>query len=301
MARTMEEDVMSGPFGPPLAFRLAPAVGLALMMIAAAGGRAAAPSGGRIEVVDPMKVTPLYGRPPFDQGGSATHRRVINRQGNGSIQLDIGYNLYAAGTRLAAPYAYRTDEFCFVPRGRLVLKSGGGDTEMTGGGLMWRPRGAASDGLDVLEDSVTICAMSPARIDADSHRLPAQDVGKWSGDPALRPKLHFFTVETAPRLDRAHRSPGTAILEREMVSTRKDGSKIGVIFTRFRPGGKVRPVGTAEQICWVGKGRIDVQSGGDALIVATPSFFYRPAGVTIDAISASSGAEMLCFSGPARF
>lgn len=177
--------------------------------------------------------------------GPAATRRAVDRQKDGANYLDITYNVYQKGMRLAAPYAYRTDEFCFVPNGSVSLEADSGTTLVGGDDLMWRQAGASSNALDTLEDSITVCAFSPAWLNADSGNLAPEEIGKWRGDRETTPRLHFFKMSTSPEVGASDRSPGHGFVEREVISKRKDSSDVSVIPDGLRSGrsNEQRPCG----------------------------------------------------------
>lgn len=258
-------------------------------------------SNSAVRVIDPMTVDPMYGPPPFDRDGLAVIRRVVSRPKDGATNLDIGYNIYQKGMKIEARYAYRMDEFCLVPNGRVALESDDGTTIQTEGDLMWRPAGASSNSLLTLEDSVTICCFTPARIDATSHRLTPQEIGNWPAGSQTPPSLRFLKTETAPPVGEDGRLVGQGFVAREVVSNRRDGSDVSVIYITFDEGGSITAgSGPGEEIFWVSEGTLEVRSGGTTQIASPRNFIYRPDGAEIDSIRATSPAKLFCFSGPAR-
>lgn len=258
-------------------------------------------SNSAVRVIDPMTVDQMYGPPPFDRDGLAVIRRVVSRQKDGATNLDIGYNVYQKGMKIEARYAYRMDEFCLVPIGRVALESDDGTTIQTAGDLMWRPAGASSNSLTTLEDSVTICCFTPARIDSTSHRLTPEEIGKWPTGGKTPPSLRFLKTETAPLVGEDYRSAGQGFVEREVVSKGRDGSDVSVIYTTFDDGGFMTTrSGPGEEIFWVSSGTLEIQSGGTTQTAKPRDFIYRPDGAQIDRIRATSPAVVFCFSGPAR-
>lgn len=257
-------------------------------------------SGPVVQVIDPMTVSPLLSVPPWIAKGPAEHRRVVTHDGNGSVNLDIGYNTYKQGVRLSTPYAYITDEFCYIPSGRVRMEGEGALIEVGTGDMMWRPAGGVTTSAEFLEDTVTICAMAPARLDANSHRVPAQDVGKWKGDPKKKPYPHWFKVSEAPVITGMDKSAGNGVEERELVSRRKDGSaKASVVYIKLKTGAHLVTGLEGEQICWLESGTLRLSAGGEIKAVATRSFIYRPQGAKIERLQATSDGSMICISGPA--
>ncbi len=258
-------------------------------------------SNSAIRVIDPMTVDPMYGPPPFDRDGLAVIRRVVSRPKDGATNLDIGYNVYQKGMKIEARYAYRMDEFCLVPNGRVALESDDGTTIQTEGDLMWRPAGASSNSLLTLEDSVTICCFTPARTDFTSHRLTPEEIGNWPAGSKTPPSLRFLKTETAPLVGEDDQVAGQGFVEREVVSKRRDGSDVSVIYTTFDEGGFMTTRSApGDEIFWVSEGTLEVQSGATTQIASPRNFIYRPDGVEIDRIRAVSRAKLFCFSGPAR-
>ena len=253
-----------------------------------------------LQVIHPMSVSPLVGAAPWNANGPAATRRVVTHASQGTVHLDMAYNTYKKGTKLSIPYAYKTDEFCFLPSGRIRMQDEAEAYEAGPGRLMWRPSGGVTRSVEFLEDTVTICSMAPARLDANSHRIPPQDVGKWSGDPTAKPSPHWFPIATAPVIPATDRSASSGVVEHEVLSERKDRSvKESVTYTSFERGAHLASDSKGEQICWVGSGMLRLTSGGETKVAASQTFFYRPEGLKIDRIQAITRATMTCFNGPA--
>lgn len=253
-----------------------------------------------VQIIDPATVNPLIGAAPWNANGPAAHRRVVTHGDNGAVYLDMGYNTYKKGVRLSTPYAYKTDEICFVPVGRARMQNESAPFETDPSHMMWRPSGGVTHWVEFLEDSVTICSMAPARLDADSHRIPPADVDKWYGDPASKPFPRWFPIAGGPVVTALDKSASAGVVEHEVLSLRKDGSaKVSVIYTTFETGSHVAADSKGEQICWVGAGTLKLSTGGETMIAPSHNFFYRPEGARIDRIEATKPATMTCFSGPA--
>lgn len=255
-----------------------------------------------VQIIDPATVSPLIGAAPWDANGPAVTRRVVTHMNQGAVYLDMAYNTYKKGIRLAVPYAYKTDEFCFVPGGQLRMQDERTAYEPSHDSVMWRPSGGVTRSVEFLEDTVTICAMSPARLDANSHRIPPQDVGKWSGDPAAKPYPHWFPMTTGPVITAMDQSASAGVVEHEVLSKRKDGSaKVSVVYTTFQPGAYLAAGSAGEQICWVESGTLHLSTNSGTMTAGAHTFIYRPEGAKIDRIQANTPAAMTCFSGPAAF
>jgi hypothetical protein len=253
-----------------------------------------------IEIIDPLTIDPLVGPAPWNAGGPAVHRRVVTHDKDGAVHLDIGYNLYKKGVKLGIPYAYKTDEVCYAPSGRIRMQNEGELFEPALHFLMWRPAGAVTRFAEMLEDTVTICAMAPARVDASSHKLAPEEVGKWSENPAIKPVLHYFNVSSGPIVTGRDKSASGGVVEREVLSKRKDGSaKESVIYTTLKAGSHLSLPGKGEQICWVERGKLAITSDGQQTDVRGNSFIYKPEGAKLDELRALEDAAIICFSGPA--
>lgn len=252
-----------------------------------------------VQVIDPSTIAPTIGAAPWNANGPAVSRRAVTHAGQGAHHLDIGYNTYKKGTKLSTPYAYKTDEFCFVPSGRISMQDEPTTYEAGPGRLMWRPAGALTRAVEFLEDTVTICSMSPARPDANSHRIPPQEVGRWSGDPATKPHPRWFPMTTAPLITSPDRKANAGVIEREVLSKRRDGSTmVSVTYTTFERGAQLASRGPGEEICWVESGSLSLSSNGRRQTARTGNFIFRPEGVPINQIRAATAASMVCFIGP---
>ncbi|MBB6123703.1 hypothetical protein [Sphingobium subterraneum] len=258
-----------------------------------------------IKIVDPLTVDPLVREGTnFRAGGPAQHRRIITKQKDGSTNLDVGYNIYAAGMGGSTPYAYNKEELCYISKGEIEIISDGISVIGKAGDLMWRPVGASSDGSKVLKDSVGVCAFSPAREDADSHRIPAADVGKWTGDPALKPRVRWFHIASIAPTERPG-NPDYAsgkIVERRVLTARKDhAAKADVTFTTYKAG-VVLPaeVNRFDTLCWLESGTAEVVTGKTNQTLNATHFLYRPAGARTDSIQFKQDSAMICYASPAR-
>jgi hypothetical protein len=253
-----------------------------------------------VKVVDPFTIEPLIGAAPWNAGGPATHRMVVSHEKDGSIYLDIGYNNYKKGVILATPYAYKTDELCFSPSGKIRLKNEGDPFIMDGAKLMWRPAGAPTRSAEFLEDTVTICAMAPARLNANGHRVAPEDVGKWYGDPALKPMVKWFAIADAPVIPALDKSASPGVVEREVLSRRRDGSaKVSVTYITLKAGSHFTTSSAGDAICYVNFGSLSLTAGGVTLAAKGKAFIYRPDGAQITEVKATSESGLTCFSGPA--
>ena len=258
------------------------------------------PGGTGVQIVAPDAISPLLSIPPWVANGPAEHRRVITHDSVGAVAMDIGYNTYRKGVRLATPYAYKTDEFCYIAKGRIAMEGETSTIEVSGGTMMWRPAGGVTKSATFLEDTITICAMAPARLDANSHRIQSQDVGKWAGAPGDRPYPHWFKLSEAPLITALDTSASKGIVERELVSKRKDGSaKASVVHIGLKRGAHLALGPAGEQICWVEDGTLSLSWAGNAKTATAHDFIYRSSGTRLDHVEATSPASLLCLSGPA--
>lgn len=170
------------------------------------------------------------------------------------------------------------------------------------GMLMWRPAGGVTRAVEMLEDTVTICAMAPPPLNGNSNKLAPGDVGKWEGDPAKKPIPHYFSMKVSPIVPAFEKTASAGVIEREVVSKRKDGSAlVNVTYTTLKRGARLVASGAGEEICWVETGSLSLTSKGQQHKVMSQSFFYRPEGVAIDRIKAKSAASVVCLTGPAAF
>lgn len=258
-----------------------------------------------IRTIDPATIEPST-RPntDFREGGPAVHRRIVSQPRDGSVNLDIGYNLYQRGVGSAEPYAYDKDEYCYVSKGALEIESDGVTVLAQAGDLMWRPVGAPTERTMVTEPIVAICAFGPARIDQNSHRIPSDRIGKWDGDPAARPKVRWYDVAKIVPTVR----PGQAdfesgrITERLVLTRQRDGVKgADVTHVSLKAGVRYVPAAASEeQICWLEAGEIDILASGRTYPLAATHFLYRPAAAPLDSLLARKDSTLICFTGPAR-
>jgi len=258
-----------------------------------------------IWILDPMDTAPMPGSGSRDaQSGLSQHRRVVSKPKQGSVHLDVGYNIYKTGAGSDIPYAYDKDEICYFPSGNGRFRSDGVDVLTRPGILMWRPARAATQSGRALSDMVTICAFAPARDDDWSHKLPASEIGKWDGDPNRKPKVRWFhndeaTIVAHPS-DPDHRSG--RIVERMLLPAQADGVKgADVTLTQFKSG-LALPARTSEreQICWLESGSLTVKASGQPRRLKPSDFLYSPAGSRIEGIEVLEDSSLLCFTEPAR-
>lgn len=258
-----------------------------------------------VRTIDPATIEPLT-RPDTDfrEGGPAVHRRIVSQPRDGSVNLDIGYNVYQRGVGSAEPYAYDKDEYCYVSKGELQIESDGVTVLARAGDVMWRPAGAPTERTMVTEPIVGICAFGPARIDQNSHRIPSDRIGKWDGDLAAKPKVRWYDVaKIAPTV-----RPGEAdfesgrIMERRVLTRQRDGVKgADVTHVTLKAGVRYVPGDvSAEQICWLEAGEIDILASGRTSRLAATHFLYRPAAAPLESLLARKDSTLICFIGPAR-
>ena len=252
-----------------------------------------------VQVINPMSIKPLIGPAPWNAGGPATHRMVVSHDNQGAIYLDIGYNDYRKGIVLAVPYAYKTDELCLVPSGHIRLHDEDDTVEVLSGMLMWRPAGGVTRSAEFLQDTVTICAMSPARLDATSYRIPKEAVEAPSGKQ-VRPVPKFFVVADAPKFETQTVSSAQGVVEREVLSMRRDGSsRVSVAYLTMQTGSQFSTVvGNEEgneQICYVMSGALSLDLKQGRVAAPAKSFIYRPAGARIVNAKATTKSALVCF------
>lgn len=275
------------------------------MLFAGPGGTLAfaEDSGGpSVRVVMPADIAPtVRSEDPDQASGRAVHRRVITGPRDGFTGLDVGYNVYARGVGTDMPYAYTKDELCYFPSGEIDMESDGIRVIASQGYLMWRQAGAPTQHIRAIKDSVTICAFTPARADPSSHRLPPAEVGRWTGEEKLRPRVVFYNVNIARDAPCAECTGD--VKQRTVLSEAKDGSRYAsVAYYLFQAGGRRQGAAPGDEICWVESGEFAVGIGRDRATAKTPAFIARKGGLVSASIEAVSPGNLLCFkeNGTAR-
>jgi hypothetical protein len=300
MLHTKSSNIVIG--GDALARTSARFLALALVFAFPVGARSQVqPGAGKpaIEIIDPLTIDPHVGAAPWNAGGPAVTRRVVTHAKDGAASLSVSYNLYKKGTRLGIPYAYKTDEVCYSPSGLIRMQNEAEPFEPARNFVMWRPAGAVTRFAEMLEDTVTICAMAPAWLD-ESSKLAPEEVGKWYESPPNKPVPLYFGSSSSPIVTGLDKSASEGVIEREVLSKRKDGAaKESVIYTTLKAGSHISLPGEGERVCWVERGRLAITSDGRNREASRISFIYKPAGAKLDELRALEDAAIICFSGPA--
>lgn len=257
----------------------------------------------RVLLLDPMDA-PLVVESgiKYIENGMAQHRRVVSKDRQGATRIDISYNVYKAGLEAERPYAYNADEICYFVSGAMWLESDGEGVLAKPGYFMWRPAGAVTQRGKVLADAVTICAFGPAR--DEGFRLPPSEVGKWSGDPAKKPKVIFrdyrdvepMTRSGAPQYDDGR------LVHRRVFTWAKDGAvALDASHNVYRAGLESGRYGyNVDEICWLEAGEIEMVNGGEKQVFRAGQIMYRPAGAMTDHAKATKDTTSICFLAPAR-
>jgi len=236
------------------------------------------------------------------ESGMAQHRRVVSKDSHGATRIDISYNIYKAGLEAEQAYAYNADEICYFVSGAMWLESDGEGVLAKPGYFMWRPAGAATQRGRVLADAVTICAFGPAR--DERFRLPPSQVGKWSGDPATKPKVIFRDyrdVEPMMRSGAPQYDDGRLVHRRVFTSAKDRVVAIDASHNVYRAGLESGSYGyNVDEICWLEAGEMEMITGGIRQIFKAGEIMYRPAGVVTDYAKATKDTVSICFLAPAR-
>jgi hypothetical protein len=256
-----------------------------------------------IVIVDPMASDPLLVDGHSTDGPLTRHHVIFSRTKFGTRNMEIGYNNYLAGFKVDSAYAFKqTDGLCYVPAGEMEVTSNGVTVKLMPGMAMWRPAEAMTEHIHAAQDSITICAVSPARESNNAAQLGQNEVGRWTGDIALQPHVHFYSVEFIPPEPLEVKSnPNDAVIKRRIVSLHKDGSsKLDLTILTFKAGATLKDGRqTGEQFCWLEAGRLDLVSGNTISPMTARNFAYRPEGVAIDEYRARTTSTLICYSSPA--
>ena len=283
--------------------------GILLIAVAAAystglfAGSGPAGSDQRLLVIyDPLDFDPILREDSEDiMTGRAVHRRVITI--NDSKHIDVGYNVYAKGVGGHVPYAYTKDEICYFPSGEFYVVSDGEEVTTRPGYFMWRPAYAATQTAIITEDAVSICAFAPARDVGWAHRVPQSDVGKWSGDPADKPRVVFYDFRDFKPLQRpgSHVYQSGKIVHRRVISKSNDGAVyMDASHDTLKAGAEVGPLAyTVDRACWLESGNIEISSNGTSYSMSANQFMLQPAYTKTDHIKVVRDSTMICFFAPA--
>lgn len=251
-----------------------------------------------IDIVNPMEVDGHSMDGPLAQ-----HHAVFTREKHHTRHMQLGYNYYSAGFRVDSAYAFKVDGLCYIASGELELSSDGVVVKATPRTIMWRPAGAMTEVVEAVQDSVSVCANSPPREEGSLAKPGEGEVGRWTGDVALQPRVRFYSVDyIRPEARLIVDGADVLVAERRIVSLRKDGSA-KVDFTHFdlKLGARLRDGGDkGEQMCWLESGQLEVASAGKTAPMTVKSFLFRPEGAAIDEVRALKDSSLVCWSAPAR-
>ncbi len=255
------------------------------------------PSRRKMRVISPADVQPLGDTSPQVLDGRHQHRRIVSRLDDPEVLIDIGYNQFKAGLSGNAPYAYTADEVCYVPRSGFELTSEGVSVLAGNGSVVWRPAGAVSQSAKVHQDVVSICAFSPARADAWSHRLPPDKVGVWPTGDAERPRVKHSHPDAIRAETLAGFNGGTI---RRIFSAERDGADRLEISQLSFPAGVVGmfPPLQHDEIYYLETGTIAFKSDGEPMFLEQGQFAYRPVGAGLEEFGATADAIVIRWAGP---
>ena len=151
------------------------------------------------------------------------------------------------------------------------------------GSFVWRPIRAATERVRVHHDAISICAFSPARVDAWSHRLPPDEVGRWEGAKEDKPELLLYHAEDASRRSPPWTKADGDIDYRTMASTAGfELSRAAVTAnTRFTRVPRER-----DEVWYLAAGEISISQSGDSHLATKGRFiFWNPGDVEADLLS----------------
>jgi mannose-6-phosphate isomerase-like protein (cupin superfamily) len=251
-----------------------------------------------VQIIVPADVAPTINpNSPEHVSGRQVHRRILDFTRGGPANLDVGYNQSKAGIDVMTPYAYTKDEYCYNAAGRVRAESDGTPRDVVTGMFMWRPAGAATQRITVLEDYISICAFGPARTDGWSHRLPEDQVGRWDGPPDQKPRVQFKAVADVPPSD----FRDLEMVAGEGVHRRVfDTPRMEVSHTMLKAGATLtgRPR-EREDIYWLESGAVTVSVAGASKPLGKREFLRVPAGATLEKLVADMPSTLIRWSAPA--
>ncbi|MBB6123694.1 hypothetical protein [Sphingobium subterraneum] len=250
-----------------------------------------------MKIIRPEDVEPTINPNAAEhRDGTHVHRRILSHPHGGPATLDLGYNVSRVELDVQIPYAYNRDEFCYNVQGSVRAESDGAVVDARQGLFMWRPAGAATQRIATFGDYISICAFAPARTDAWSHRLPAEEVGKWDGDPDKKPRLTFRAWEDVEPEASGDDSPSVGADVRHIFDTPR------MQVTRVTLSRDTRlPIGKRgrEDIYWLESGTVSASAGTETLTWRPGEFLQVRPGDTVDAFEALDDACFLRWSAPA--
>lgn len=116
-----------------------------------------------VKVINSYDVEPMILDTEFHRDGRATHRRVVTKPKDGAVSMDAGFNTYKAGVEFGSYSHPDNDEICYIVSGKIAMVNDGKEVELNAGDFMYRPKGASTDSLRIIEDMTCVCIFSPAR------------------------------------------------------------------------------------------------------------------------------------------
>jgi mannose-6-phosphate isomerase-like protein (cupin superfamily)/quercetin dioxygenase-like cupin family protein len=222
-----------------------------------------------MRILDPGDVEPTINpASPEHVSGRQVHRRILSVLKGGPASIDVGYNTFKAGIEITEPYAYSRDEFCYMAAGEMELLNDGAPVIAAGGSFVYRPTRAATHRVRVPKDTISICAFSPARADSWSHRLSAEEVGRWDGDEQDRPTVQVVPVEAAEQSDHPWSKADGRIDYRQIVST----AHFTLAWAGLGAGRFARPSADRDEVWFVAAGRLSVDDAGASRPVSSGQF-----------------------------
>lgn len=116
-----------------------------------------------VKVINPNDVEPTILDTEFHRDGRALHRRVVTKPKDGAEKMDAGLNFYKAGLEFGSYSHPNNDEICYIVSGKALMVNDGKEVPLNAGDFMFRPKGASTDNVTVIEDMTCVCMFSPAR------------------------------------------------------------------------------------------------------------------------------------------
>lgn len=238
-----------------------------------------------MRVIDPNDVEPTVNPNSAEhRDGRQVHRRILSRLRDGPASIDIGYNRSAAGLDYAVPYAYNRDEFCYTAAGSARMESGGEVIDFAAGLFMWRPAGAATHRFTVTHAYNSICAFTPARVDAWGHLLPASHAALLD-----RPRPRFLNPDDVE--PRADTDPG---VQHRIIFDTPTLQFSHIVVDR---GVNARlSHDDDDQVFLLDRGAAVVSQGAKTVRVEEGQFLFVPAGESFDGLQAEKDCVLICWS-----
>lgn len=193
------------------------------------------------------------------------HRRILSPMSGGPDSVDVGFNNYSGGHRYQGPYAYNTDEFCYMAEGVADGQSHGVPFVCSKGTFLFRQAGAQTDYFDIPDKIVNICAFAPARQDMDGHRLTPDQFAAWNGSPGpLRLPVVFDPADITPS-PYLPAEDQTGIVFRQVIGPEQGSHhcRVGLLEIAAGITVNVSPA-SGEEIWWVEEGTMNVTEDGSS-------------------------------------